>query len=77
MKRRGPNRAGHRGGNRERRRARGLFPFMGDPQGLYPENYAPGDAASGGAEGWSGAEIEEESEGEGLPGPEPSACSVR
>ena len=70
-KQRGPKRAGHRGGKRERRRARGLYPFMGDPQGLYPENYAPEDAAGG------GGAVEEGSEGDDMPSPEPSACSVR
>ncbi|KAK9820996.1 hypothetical protein WJX81_005979 [Elliptochloris bilobata] len=44
QKRRGPKRPGHRGGRRERRSARG-HPFMGDPEGLYPESHR-GDVES-------------------------------
>lgn len=76
-KQRGPKRVGHRGGKRERRRARGLAPFMGDPQGLYPENYAPGDAAGSGPEPRSGAGAEAATESDGMPGGEPGACPVR
>ena len=76
-KQRGPKRVGHRGGKRERRRARGLQPYMGDPQGLYPENYAPGDAVGAGAEVSSGAGAEGASESDGVPAAGPSGCSVR
>lgn len=77
QKQRGPKRAGHRGGKRERRRARGLAPFMGDPQGLYPENFAPGDAAGCRPETSSGAGVEEASACDSVPCAEPSAYSVR